>query len=586
MPRIHLTLILSLLLAAFASAANKFVTPGGSGSGASWSSPASTSIINSSGAGDTIFLSGGDYGNGLQVTASGVTIRRATAASHGDDSGWQASMDKQATFNSGWRVSAGNVTIDGNTWAPPGMPKTFGIKIKFGNNSKGIDGNGSPGHLTVRNVDVEGPGIVAAQVESDGIHFGDNSLITGSAVHDTDALLFSWPQNTNSIVEYCYLYNASSSIVTGNPGGPHPDVWYSGSMPKNSIVRWCVIANVTSEGIFYDNNSQGDGATFYSNIMFQGDSHAPGNVPIELQNGYSFGKIFLYGNTIVDMGKGNYLGPGTSTASGSKVVNNLWINSASPNFDKGVDNNGFSSGPLGTNAHVNAANPFVTSGSTYLWVKGSGNPPATRTSSSPPQGYSPIGMETAFVLADNSWAKNKGIAVDQGMNTDLYGNTGNNLGAIQGPPNGGGGGGPTPTPTPAPTATPTPVPTGTPTPVPGGKFKAGDTVTPTAVVNVRSTPSGTIVGTHKPGDLGTVTAGPEMVPLKQDVNWYEINWTGSSPATGWSGDDDLAKTAAPSPTPTPVPTATPTPAPGQTWEDWIKKQNDWIRANPPYPDGK
>lgn len=51
----------------------------------------------------------------------------------------------------------------------------------------------------------------------------------------------------------------------------------------------------------------------------------------------------------------------------------------------------------------------------------------------------------------------------------------------------------------------------------------------------------------------------------------------------------------PTPTPTPMPTATPTPRPtptptptpppsSQTFEDWIKQQNDWIRANPPTPD--
>jgi hypothetical protein len=81
-----------------------------------------------------------------------------------------------------------------------------------------------------------------------------------------------------------------------------------------------------------------------------------------------------------------------------------------------------------------------------------------------------------------------------------------------------------------------------------------------------------------------VTAGPEMVPLKQDVNWYEINWT-SSPATGWSGDDDLAKTAAPQPTPTPPPQPTPTPPPGSpTYDKWIQKQNDWTKQNPPTPD--
>jgi hypothetical protein len=44
----------------------------------------------------------------------------------------------------------------------------------------------------------------------------------------------------------------------------------------------------------------------------------------------------------------------------------------------------------------------------------------------------------------------------------------------------------------------------------------------------------------------------------------------------------------PLPSPTPQPTSTPTPVPsptpGATYEKWIGKQNDWIRANPPTPD--
>ena len=253
----------------------------------------------------------------------------------------------------------------------------------------------------------------------------------------------------------------------------------------------------------------------------------------------------------------------------------------SQSWDQGVNNNGFSSTGIGTNQIINAASPFVTSGD-KVWVKGSGNPPATRVTSGAPVGYNPSGMEKAFALADNSWAKGKGIAVPAGMNTDLYGKSGNNLGAIQGP------GGSGPSPTPAPTATPTPAPTATPTPG-APKFKVGDTVTPVAgtIVNVRVSAGGAVVGQHNPGDIGTVQGGPEVAPMPQatNVNWYMITWT-SAPASGYSGDDDLVKTTAPAPTPTPTPTPGPTPAPTPlpTYEKWMQKQNDWIRANPPYPD--
>jgi hypothetical protein len=187
-------------------------------------------------------------------------------------------------------------------------------------------------------------------------------------------------------------------------------------------------------------------------------------------------------------------------------------------------------------------------------------------------------MESAFVLADNSWAKGKAIPVPSGRNTDMFGNSGNSLGALQAA--GGSNPSPTPTATPAPTATPTATPTpGTP------KFGAGDNVTSTATLNVRQTPAGTVVGQHMPGDVGTIVSGPTSAPLNgTPVNWYLINWE-SAPASGYSGDDDLIQTAGPSPSPSASPSPTPV-----TYKNWTNKlnsnQSSWIEKNPPYPDGE
>ena len=573
-------------LATIALAANKYVTPGGSGNGASWSTPASPAIINSSGAGDVIYMAGGSYGNGIPVNASGsasspLTIKRATAADHGADTGWSASMDSQAVFNTGWLVSGKFVTIDGNCWKPPGMPTKFGFLIKHASGTKGIDAGGSAGNLTVKNVAVPGPGINGSKAEADGIHFPSNSLISGCAVYDTDALLFAWKGNTGTTIEYCYLYNASSNIVySGNSQDPHPDVIYSGGMLYQGTVRYCVIANVTSEGIFFDQEQPGENFLVYGCIMFQGDCQT-GNTPIQLQNGASFGKVFLYHNTFVDFNKSNNLGPGTSTASGSAVVNNLFINYL-PNWDKGVNNNGFSSTGIGTAQITNSASPFVTSGD-RVWVKGSGNPPATRVTTGAPVGYDPAGYEKAFVLSDNSWAKGKAISAPSGYNVDLNGVAGNNLGAWQ---SAGSSPSPSPSASPAPTATPAP----TPTPPAGNKFKSGDAVTPTAVLNVRSSPAGTVAGQHNPGDVGIVVRGPDSAPLNGvPVNWYLISWD-TAPAEGYSGDDDLTKTTLPSPTPSPTPPPQPTPTPSVTYKEWTNKlntnQSDWITKHPPYPDGE
>jgi outer membrane biosynthesis protein TonB len=123
----------------------------------------------------------------------------------------------------------------------------------------------------------------------------------------------------------------------------------------------------------------------------------------------------------------------------------------------------------------------------------------------------------------------------------------------------------TATATPSPTPTPTPSPT--PTPV-SPKFKIGDWVTPIAggPINVRQTPAGTLLGTHTAPDIGQVAAGPQVATLNGGtVIWYQVNWQ-NAPNQGWSGDDVMVATSAPtpSPTPTPAPTPIPTPTPAPT----------------------
>ena len=221
-------------------------------------------------------------------------------------------------------------------------------------------------------LEIPGPGINGSKAEADGIHFPSNSTISGCAVYDTDALLFAWKGNTGTTIEYCLLYNASSNIVlSGNPQDPHPDVIYSGGMFTNGTLRWSVVANVTSEGVFFDQELPGENFVVYGCIMWQGDCQT-GNTPIQFQNGAKFGKVFCYNNTFVDFNKSNVIGPGTTLGTSSEVKNNLFINYL-PNWRDGVTNNGFSSTGIGTAQIINAASPFVTSG-TYKWVKGSGNP--------------------------------------------------------------------------------------------------------------------------------------------------------------------------------------------------------------------
>jgi hypothetical protein len=87
----------------------------------------------------------------------------------------------------------------------------------------------------------------------------------------------------------------------------------------------------------------------------------------------------------------------------------------------------------------------------------------------------------------------------------------------------------------------------TPSTPPSTKFTIGQQVTPTATVNVRSTPAGTALGTQLTGAVATVTGGPTAAVLNGvNVNWWNLDFT--SGVDGWVGEDNLVISSAQPPT--------------------------------------
>jgi hypothetical protein len=437
-------------------------TATGTGDGKSWTNAAAIALVNSAGAADWCFyLAGGTYPpQGFTASGSGPThpvyVRRASANDPlcTAGAGWNSAFDAQVIITQGVDLPA-NFTLDGNKWSAPGMPSTFGIRVTFvdtGASGKGIDAPN--GGNTIRNVEVLGPGFNVSQHEYDLIFIGPNSLISGCALHDSDALIKSWAGGSNVTVEYCWLYNVSSDIVhTHDPGvSPHPDIWYNSSGQTNMTVRWCVIANVVSEGFFFDHDQGigGSNMVWYGNLMFQGDTQGDagggwGAVPIEFQNSLSFGSVFFYNNTFVDWNKANYLGNGTATIDpASAFKNNLWINCDPGDIPTAkLSFNGFSSTPgngSGSNATVNPASPFTGPYNPSVGFSSSGSPPGTRvypgSPGADPPGYDPSTFLNNFQLTPStSWALGKGTSISP-YNTDMFGNTGLNLGCFQTPGSG------------------------------------------------------------------------------------------------------------------------------------------------------
>ena len=409
----------------------RFVKIGGSGGGTSWTDAADISIANNTAnPGDIIYLAGGSYApisfNRGGTTGNPVTIKRASAS----DSictgapGWNSSFDALVNFPA-ITLGAQWLTLDGNKWNPPGLPSQFGIKIATSNGQKALDMQ--VGNTTARNLEIVGPGFNVATTETDMIHFGPGSLISGCSLHDTDVGGFCWVGTTGSTIEYSFIYNIGTA-------GTHPDITYSGGGWINGTMRWNVIANIVSEGVFFDSQGAGTNILFYGNLWFQGNSRGNGCVPIEFQNNGTFGTVFMYHNTFVDWSRSNNLGQSTATVdSGSRFQNNLFVNSDSEWPIANMSFNGFYGGyaSRGSNPVVGSNSPFVGP-----WVMGSQVPPATRvyldSDYATMPGYDPAQYVTNFGPAAGSWVIGAGTtSVPPGMNVDMLGQTGHNLGAFQ-----------------------------------------------------------------------------------------------------------------------------------------------------------
>lgn len=510
--------------------------------------------------GDVIQLAAGNYSGGFSVQKSGTADKPITIK--GPASG-------TAKWTNGWDIGPSNyVTIDGD--------HAYGIKIDLSGGSGG-DGmrwgdKANVTGLTLKNVELIGtPKTSGVTSGNYGLNFCPYDFKRENFLID-HCRVYQWCESfranhwNNAVIQNSIIQKTFTDNVD------HADIVYF--YPSTNVTfRWNSISETPEDGIFFEFGGA-QNFEFYGNWIWNSTNHF-----IFYKQPGPFGPVKIFNNTFVGKGLdqwqyGYISSNGGQMAAGSIVKNNIFFNTENNLAGTASNNNAYNYTTLNGYPWPNDPGSFTFTGDPFI-DKAGGN---VRLNSNG------IGL-----------MKGKGVVVtgkpEYALDADgnARGSGAWDIGAFI-------AGGSSPGPTATPSATPAPSPTATPapTPTPAAKFKAGDAVTPTAVVNVRATPSGTILGTHKPGDIGAIVSGPISEPLKQDVNWYDITWS-SGPKSGWSGDDDLTKTAAvATPTPTPAPTSTPAPTPtpptggGPTYTKWAdefnKAQADWVKAHPPQPD--
>jgi hypothetical protein len=403
-------------LAAFAGAAQAadwYVRPNGSsygaGSGKTWTDAISgfSSIPWSSVAcGDTVWLAGGSYTQGLTVSknctsTSPVNIKRVVAsdATQAAAAGWNSTFDSTVNIsnaNPGILVPSGSsIYIDGRV--------SYGIKVNIvagGGDGAKVATSGNVDNLRIAHLEVAGPTCGPAgncSTAAYGLNFAPSNYTVSNlyvgyvAVHAISEA-FRASNWSTAVIEHSNLYDIA------NDGVDHEDTMYS--YPSTNVtMRYNFIHNVPNDGIFFEYggavNFRLYGNVFYNSTYSLLTVKAPGN----------FGPMYIYNNVFAAPSASNYgwiHANGVVTSTGTEVANNVFIN-VSHDFP---------------NAHNNAYNYTTLNG--YGWPSGE---PGSFTFSGD-GGMTNVAGGDAHLSA-TSVLRNRGSALtaDGLLNVDMDGNT-------------------------------------------------------------------------------------------------------------------------------------------------------------------
>jgi len=363
-------------------AANVCVGPSatGSGSGADWSNIKSwSSIAGTFTRGNVYFVKDSDgtqYLDDFDFTQaeSGTTqiiIRKATAASHGTETGWVSTMgDGQAYFEGAWDFASGYWVLDGGTrnesnW---GDKTPYGICVTNSGAACAYADPRSCNSLIFSNVvflgnpdDPPDPpqGWRTFYITSWGNGAGDMTGLVFSRCLFKGGVNQIYAEAANvdgALVEYTYFdttknsdgnHGESVNLSTGGAGG-----W---------TLRWNVWTNCVGTSVIAMNNN--DGIEVYGNLFINGYG-ANGVFGYASDTGSDNNKF--YNNTVVgDAANGGVVLGG----SGNTAYNNLFVTNVSLTISGTHNYNAFSGSGLSEGNQqtgISGANIFVNYGTRDL----------------------------------------------------------------------------------------------------------------------------------------------------------------------------------------------------------------------------
>ena len=377
----HIVALALCVLPAIADAANQYVRPGATGrnDGTDWTN-AYTALPATLKRGDVYYLADGSYGSRTFSDANSasttITLKKATEADHGTDTGWTSTYgDGQAVFTS-WRIYTDYYVFDGQRrngdWTL-GTTSEYGIRVAGTGPVRLDNGAGTGGdNLTFRYIDIQGGGRDTGS--GDDVIYGltGNSNITFQycALHDSDRTIFLTRQLDAARVDHSYLArNTSTPAIHGEMMSVYSstDVTLSNNVIED-IEGTAVFAGIG--GRFHPGRSS---ATSRHSAAYAADTGRKSGhnfgvaglifIANDATNNNTGNNVLVYNNTLENM-KGTWSGVVIQRGSGNEVRNNVWYASVRTNnsFSGKISNNWYYNTPQ--DGDSTATKTVCTSGAT------------------------------------------------------------------------------------------------------------------------------------------------------------------------------------------------------------------------------
>jgi hypothetical protein len=338
MRRLVFVLAIMLLGAATAEAQTYYVREGAGGTGSNWTN-AYSSLPPTLVRGAIYYVAAGRYdGYTFDDAVAGstpITIKKATVADHGTESGWQPAFANPAVFRGTLHFRTNHFVIDGQTrhadWRS-GYGFTIDVSQAGGSYGVviGIPFELAVSHITMRYVEIAGTGDRTDRYNDRGFitALGSSDItIAFSYIHDQGESNLHLFRTNNVLIEYTWIARNHSSPAQHAEGIAAPEG------TSGFILRYSVMEDI--EGTAYIGTPTGGhpgcaGTVqrdwyFYGNVFFRraGSTSGTGGGIVYVFDHRHAGDFHFYNNSIVNVGSG-FVGFDGACGDSMRVQNNLW----------------------------------------------------------------------------------------------------------------------------------------------------------------------------------------------------------------------------------------------------------------------